>query len=134
MMQITKRLDRNVIFITHEGSPERDSEGRIVSITMALSEGTANQVGLRLNEVWWMRDLDGKRSIAIRPCRQRRPMKSRLFDGATPEFEWHYNPDTLVGEGITDWFEAWQANKGKRIPLPAQAKTTTSSVGGMKKR
>jgi len=132
IMQITKRLDRNVIFITHEGSADRDTEGRVISVTMALSEGVANQVGLRLNEVWWMRDTDGKRFIAVRPCRQHKPMKSRLFDAPQMEFEWHYSPDTQVGEGIADWFEAWQANKGKRIPLPVQAKSTLSK-GGHKK-
>lgn len=132
LTKITKKLDRNIIFITHENAPERDAEGRVVSITMALSENTANQVGIFLNEVWWMRDLDGKRSIAVRPCRQRKPMKTRLFTGDAKEFDWHYNPNTLVGEGIADWFHSWQANGGKQIPLPAVAKATTSR-GGVKK-
>jgi hypothetical protein len=134
VMTVTKRLGRNVIFLTHEAAPDRDTEGRIVSITMALSEGTANQVGLRLNEVWWMQDTNGVREISVRPCKQRKPMKSRLFltEGNKTTFTWHYNPETLIGEGIADWFHMWQANAGKKIPLPA-APVVTKSKGGMKK-
>ncbi len=134
IMQITKRLDRNVVFITHEASAERDAEGRPTSVTMALSEGVANQVGLRLNEVWWMRDHESKRSIAVRPCRMRRPMKSRLFDAKVPEFDWHYDPDTHVGEGIADWFEAWQRNGGKRLPLPVSKLATIGKTGGVARK
>jgi len=45
---------------------------------------------------------------------------------------WHYNPDTQVGEGIADWYHAWQAGGGKRLPLPVRASSTTSR-GGTKK-
>jgi hypothetical protein len=132
MMTITKRAKRNMIFISHEGTPSRDDDGRILSISLMLSEGSANQVGSRINEVWWMRDHNNVRSIAVRPCHQRKPMKTRLFvaDKAT-EFVWHYDPETQVGEGIADWWAAWQANGGKRIPLPTRVSTT--SRGGMKK-
>jgi hypothetical protein len=132
MMQITKRLNRNILFLTHENAPERDLEGRVTSITMALSEGTANQVGLRLNEVWWMKDNNGSREISIRPCQLRKPMKSRLFIGDKTTFTWHYNPETLIGEGIADWFHAWQHNGGKKIPLPTVA-IHARSKGGVKK-
>ena len=131
LMLITKRLNRNIVFLTHEGSADRDSEGRILSITMALSEGTANQVGLRLNEVWWMKDNNGIREISIRPCQLRKPMKSRLFLGDKTTFTWHFNPETLVGEGIADWFHAWQEH-GKKIPLPTHGKSLTTK-GGAKK-
>lgn len=133
LMRITKQLDRNLILITHEATPDRDAEGNIVSISMALSEGTANQVGLRLNEVWWMSDVRNERKIAIRPVRNRRPMKTRLFIGDKPEFTWHYDPETGAGEGIADWFHQWQGNGGRKIPLPARVVSTTSRGAASKK-
>lgn len=124
LMKVCVENSRNLILITHEGSADRDDEGRILSVTMALSEGTANQVGLRFNEVWWMQDTGTERRVAVRPCRMRKPMKTRMFNADKMEFTWHYNPDTQVGEGIADWYHAWQENGGKRIPLPSRAVAT----------
>jgi hypothetical protein len=100
---------------------------------MSLSAGVANQVGLRFNEVWHLSDTGTERRIAIRPCRLRKPMKTRLFVNDKPEFVWHYNPETLVGEGIADWYHAWQEGKGKKLPLPARAAQTTSRGGATKR-
>lgn len=122
---------RHLILITHEGSADRDTEGRIVSVTMAISEGVANQVGLRFNEVWHLTDNGKERVIAVRPCRLRKPMKTRLFKAAQPEFVWHYDPDNQIGEGIADWYHAWQEGGGKKIPLPSRSVATTSK--GVKK-
>ena len=120
LMKLCADHKRHLILITHEGSADRNDEGAIVSVTMALSEGTANQVGLRFNEVWWVNDNGKDRTIAIRPCRMRKPMKTRLFDATQPEFVWHYNPDTQEGEGIADWYGAWKDGGGRRLPLPAR--------------
>jgi len=119
LMTITKRQKRNIIFVTHEAAAERDPSGNVVSITMSLSEGTANQVGLRLNEVWWMSDDGKQRKIAVRPCRLRSPMKTRMWDATRAEFTWRYDPMTQEGDGIADWFQRWQASGGKKLPMPA---------------
>lgn len=116
----------HLILTTHEGSADYDSEGNMTSVTMALSSGTANAVGLRFSEVWHLSDTGTERRIAIRPCRLRKPMKSRLFQSDKPEFVWHYDPDTDTGEGIADWYHAWQAGNGKKLPLP------TNNRGGKK--
>lgn len=110
---ITARLGRNLIFTTHEGAPELDDNGAIVSITMILSTNLAAQIGLRINEVWHLSDADGKaRVISVRPHTRMRPMKTRLFDaGNAVKFDWHDG-------GIADWWHAWQSNGGKKIPLP----------------
>jgi AAA domain len=129
LMRLCSEYKRHLILITHEGSADRNDEGSVVSVTMALSEGTANQVGLRFNEVWWVSDTGTERRIAVRPCRMRKPMKTRLFHSDKPEFVWHYNPDSQVGEGIADWYHAWQANKGRKLPLPARAASTLSRGG-----
>ena len=86
-----------------------------------LSDGVANQVGLRFNEVWHVVDNGKDRVIALRPCRLRKPMKTRLFNADKPEFIWHYDPNTQVGEGIADWYHAWQASGGRKLALPARA-------------
>jgi hypothetical protein len=132
IMRLCMEHKRHLILTTHEGTADRTDTGVITSVTMALSEGTANAVGLRFNEIWHLSDTGTERRIAVRPCRLRRPMKTRLFDATQPEFVWHYNANTLVGEGIADWYHAWQEGKGKKLPLPSRASATTSR-GGSKK-
>jgi len=129
IMRVCAEHKRHLILITHEGAADRNSEGVPISVTMALSEGTANQVGLRFNEVWNLSDTGTERRIAIRPCRLRKPMKSRLFVSDKPEFVWHYDADTQQGEGIAEWYHAWQAGGGKKLALPV----ATPSRGVIKK-
>jgi hypothetical protein len=81
MLSLTAKANRNIIFTTHEGSPDTDEDGHVQSITMILSTNLANQIGLRINEVWHLRDTDGKqRTISVRPHSRYTPMKTRLFD------------------------------------------------------
>jgi hypothetical protein len=126
VMRICSLHKRHLILVTHEGTGERDPEGHITSVTMALSEGVANQVGLRFNEVWHVTDTGSEHRIAVRPCRMRKPMKTRMFSADKPEFVWHYNPDTQEGDGIADWYRVWQSGEGKRMPLPTRVSATTS--------
>jgi hypothetical protein len=126
IMRICSLHKKHLILVTHEGNADRNTEGVITSVTMALSDGVANQVGLRFNEVWHVTDTGTEHRIAVRPCRLRKPMKTRLFSADKPEFEWRFNPDTLVGEGIADWYHEWQKGTGKRLPLPTRVSATTS--------
>lgn len=132
VMQMCALHKRHLILVTHEGNADRSEDGVVTSIPMALSDSVANQVGLRFNEVWHVSDTGTEHRIAIRPCRLRKSMKTRLFINDKPEFVWHYNPDTLIGEGIADWYSQWQDGNGKKLPLPTRAKATTSK-GGTKK-
>lgn len=131
MLAITARLKRNLIFTTHEASPQTDDLGNIISITMILSENLANQIGLRINEVWHLADTStDARVISVRPHTRMKPMKTRMFNaGNAQKFTWHFDANTLVGEGIADWWHAWQENGGKKIPLPSVAKSTTTKGG-----
>jgi hypothetical protein len=134
LLAITARLGRNVIFVTHEGSPMLNDDGNVESITMVLSENLANQIGLRINEVWHLADADGRsRWISVRPHTRTKPMKTRMFDtSSATRFVWHFNADTMLGEGIADWWHAWQENGGKKLALPSVARATTTK-GGVKK-
>lgn len=118
-MRLTKRLNRHIILICHEDSPTTDDKGVVLHITLALGGKQTNQIALTLNEVWWMADTGKERRIAVRPCRNRKPMKSRMFDGSTsPEFLLKYDAGKWSGDGIESWFKAWQGSGGRKLPLP----------------
>lgn len=119
IMQICSELKKHLIVITHEGAADKDTDGTTTEITMSLSSSLANDVSLRFNEVWWMKDTGTERIIYTRPFLVYKPMKSRMFQNRqSPQFTWHYDADALKGEGITDWFDQWQQNGGVKIPLP----------------
>lgn len=117
-MRLTKRLNKHIIFVAHEDTPTTNDDGVILFITLALGGKQTNQIALALNEVWWMTDTGKERKIAVRPCRTRKPMKSRMFDGTGLEFTWKYNADKWSGDGIETWFKAWQENDGRKLSLP----------------
>lgn len=119
LMRLTKRLNRHIIFISHEDTATVDDKGVVQFISLALGGKQVNQIALSLSEVWWMQDTGKERRIAVRPCRTRKPMKSRMFDATTsPEFVWKYNAEDWKGHGIKDWFEAWKKGSGRKIQLP----------------
>jgi len=118
-MRLTKRLGRHIIFISHEDTPTTDSNGIVQFISLALGGKQVNQIALTLSEVWWMQDTGKDRMIAVRPCRTRKPMKSRMFSATTsPEFVWKYKAEEWKGDGIETWFEAWKKGGGTKLPLP----------------
>lgn len=118
LIAITGRLKRNIIIITHEGRPDTSTEGHILNIPMALSKSPANQLGARLNEMWHMSDTGKEHRIAVRPCRNRTAMKTRMWNATQEEFTWRYDPMTHTGEGLAKWFAAWKEGGGKKLPLP----------------
>jgi len=131
MLGITAKLRRNIIFTTHEGAPDVEDDG---NITMILSTNLANQIGLRINEVWHLADLNGtSRVISVRPHTRMKPMKTRMFRADhLVKFNWYYNANTNTGEGIADWWHAWKENSGNKIDLPSIPRATASK-GGAKK-
>ena len=119
LMKLTHKHNRHVIFITHEAAPEMDDNGNTTGITMALNKGAANQLGMKLNEMWHLSDNGKSHTIAVRPVRMRRPMKTRMWDAQkAPEFEWKFNPVTREGGTIAQWFETWRAGGGAKLALP----------------
>ena len=119
IMQVCSETKKNLVVITHEGAEHLDDDGRTIEVTMALSRALASDVSLRFNEVWYMRDSGKERQIYVRPFGVFRPMKSRMFETTQEQrFTWHFNADTLEGDGIAEWFGRWQLGGGKKIPLP----------------
>lgn len=117
-MRLTKRLNRHIILVAHEDTATVDDKGVVQFVTLALGGKQTNQIALALNEVWWMSDTGKDRKIAVRPCRTRKPMKTRMFDGTNLEFVWKFNADKWSGDGIESWFKAWQENGGRKLALP----------------
>lgn len=119
LMRLTKRLNRHIIFIAHEDTPTTDDKGVVQFITLALGGKQTNQIALALNEVWWMRDTGKERWLALRPCRTRKPMKSRMFDvSITPEFVWRYDATKWSGDGLESWFNKWKEGGCKKLAIP----------------
>ena len=119
LLKLCAKTHTNLIVTTHEGSPSYGDDGKVESITMILSENLANQMGLRFNEVWHLRDSGQARTISVRPHTKMRPMKTRMFNAVTPQFTWHFDANTLTGEGISDWWLAWKQGGGKKLALPS---------------
>lgn len=118
LLKVTGVLNRHMIFIAHEDKPVTNKNGEVMYISIMLGSSLNEQIPIDLSEIWNLHDTGHERKIAIRNCRMRKPLKSRMFINSTdPEFEWTYNADKDEGEGIADWYEAWVANGGK-IPLP----------------
>ena len=133
LLRLCARLHVNLIVTTHEGSPNLDDDGKIESITMILSENLANQMGLRFNEVWHLRDGGATRIISVRPHSRMKPMKTRMFLADKPQFSWHFDANSLIGEGISDWWLAWRQGGGKKLSLPSVS-LAMASKGGAKKK
>ena len=120
ILQICVECRVNLIVIAHEGAPDKTEDGVTTGVTISLSNSIASDVSLRFNEVWYMRDSGNTRTIYLRPWGVVRPMKSRMFitQGAVSSFVWNYDADAQAGEGITDWWQAWNDNGGRKIALP----------------
>jgi len=121
LLRVTGEANRHMIFIAHEDKPEKNDQGQVMFISIMLGSSLNEQVPINISEVWGMEDTGKLRRIAIRPCRQRKPMKSRMFrtgKGYDPEFEVTYDAETGEGERISDFIDAWIANDGMKIDPP----------------
>jgi hypothetical protein len=122
VLRETGRAGAHVIFIAHEAEPEKNDQGVVLYITVMLGGQLPNQVALQLSEVWNMIDTGAARRISIRPCRSRKPMKSRMFESHDPkkiEFDWKYDVNTPDPKHeLGTWYDNWK-QAGKKIPIPA---------------
>lgn len=121
IFMVTKRYNKNVIFITHEAAPHTNDKGETLFITMALGGQLPILGSAQLSEVWHMTDGTKGRVIAVRPCRSFKPMKTRMFEATTsnPEFDWNYDiskPDPRME--IATWWKQWEDSGGQKIALP----------------
>lgn len=121
-LRVTGALGKNIVFICHEDTPKTDAAGAVQSITILLGGSLPEEVPLKISEVWHLADNDGRRVIGIRPYGQRVPMRTRMFrhEGRTTSFAFTYDQQTGRGDGIKDWYNAWQATGFDKIPVPSK--------------
>lgn len=121
IFMVTKRYNKNVIFITHEAAPHTNDKGETLFITMALGGQLPILGSAQLSEVWHLVDGTKGRIIAVKSCRGFKPMKTRMFTATSeqPEFEWKYsidNPNPKME--IATWWNEWKENGGQKIVFP----------------
>jgi len=105
--------------ISHEDSPTTNAQGEVLYIGMLLGSDLPDKAGLQMTEIWNIVDIGTGRRIMVRPARQRKPIKTRMFLADTPEFMWQYDqnkPDPK--HTIAYWYDQWAANGFQKIPLP----------------
>jgi hypothetical protein len=123
VLRLTGQYSKHCIFIAHEDSPTKTDEGTVLFVSIALGGSLPDSVPIDFSEVWGVYEVGGKgRHIGIRPCRSRKPMKTRIFaTDKDPEFPYTYNPDLLKGDGIETWWKMWLFNNKNKIPLPGSS-------------
>jgi GTPase SAR1 family protein len=119
MLRLCQAYDKHLIVIAHEGAKEKDDHGQVVSIPMYLGGQLPAQASVRFSEVWALYELARNKTVAIRACRGRGPIKTRIFvTSGESEFQWRYNPEQDSGMTIAQWHEQWLENGKRKIPLP----------------
>lgn len=121
VLAMTSKHNTNVFFIAHEDAPVMNDEGVVLHITLSLGGKLPEQTALDFSEVWCVQDMGvGRdRRIIFRPARNRKPMKTRMFDTSSEaEFSWQFDPDTQEGMTIASWYEQWKANGFRKIAVP----------------
>ena len=119
VIKATGALGKHCIFIAHEDSPQKDELSGAMMVSILVGGKMQSEIPIKLSEVWHMEDTGKDRKITIRSSRLRKPMKSRMFvQSGNSDFTWKFNPESWEGEGIEAWYDAWNKNSGKKIPLP----------------
>ena len=123
LLRVTGRYNVHVCIISHEDEPKTNEQGEILYITMMLGGKLVQSTSLHLSEVWWMQDdKAGGHRVAIRPCRQRKPMKTRMFDASSePEFPLDYDPfrwQDISQNPLALWWSLWEKGDGSKLHLP----------------
>jgi len=121
VLRATASVGKHCWFTAHEDEMKTNSKGEPLYATLTMSGKAINGSGLNVSEIWHMRMKDKKWHISIAPCRNRRPMGSRMFDiTGEPEFQLKFDPDLGPDQphSIATWFNKYQDGGRKKLPLP----------------
>lgn len=120
LLRVTAKHGVHLILTAHEADPVLDTEGAVQYITIMLGGKLVNNNTWRLSEIWYMAQDGDKRTLAVRPTRKRRPMKTRMFSGkGAPEFELRYDADQPDKGQMTiaSFYYEW-VKTGEKVPVP----------------
>jgi phage nucleotide-binding protein len=114
ILRLTAKYNKHVVFVAHEAAPQMNDNGVVTGITIALGGQLTSSAPVDFSEVWCLEDTGKTRRILIRPARNKKPCKTRMFvtTGAL-EFTWNH-----TGSELADWYDEWKAGKYKKLPLP----------------
>jgi hypothetical protein len=119
LIKVTGAANKHVVLIAHEDVPVKDEMTGAMMVSILVGGKMQSEIPIKLSEVWHLEDTGKDRKITIRSSRLRKPMKSRMFiQSGESSFTWKFNPETWEGEGISNWFDTWIENEGKKIKLP----------------
>jgi hypothetical protein len=125
--KVAMEHDCHIMFISHESEKtKKDREGKDLPTEhfVMLGGSLKTLTTIRLSEVWSMTKETSGRKIWIQAMSTRKPMKTRMFNTLQGNsFVWKYDPENPdnpinVGMRISDWFDAWVKNNGKKIDQP----------------
>jgi len=137
LLRVTGRYNCHCCIISHEDEPKISDAGEVLYITMMLGGKLVSNVSLQLSEVWFMSESSGEKKLAIRPCRSRKPMKTRMFvANSNPEFPVSFNPDLwedLDNNPIAKWWNEWEKGGGAKLSLPSVASKPALKTVSVKK-
>lgn len=119
LITLTGKLNKHIVLIAHEGAAELSESGGVLEYPLGLGGQLPTLLPNLMSEVWYMHDMGKERKIMIRPGRQRKHMKTRMFTTTGDvEFTWNYDADKGTGAGIATWFDAWVIGGQHKLPLP----------------
>lgn len=124
LLRVTARVNRHVCFICHEDTPEKETDDnnrqRVVRVTLLLGGTLPSEVPLQISEIWYMRELNGRREIFLRPFGVIVPMRTRMFrTDKKSSFVWDYNMYDKTGRTVAQMIEQWRAGgPGFKLPVP----------------
>lgn len=129
LLRVTAKHGVHLVLTAHEAdaTTRKDEKGNdiIDFITVMLGGQLMNNMTYRLSEIWYMSERSGNRFLAVRPVRQRRPMKTRMFSGLDdPEFRLAYDAEKPDKGQMTiaKWYDQWAAGGYVKIPVPGSKK------------
>ena len=118
-IKATGAFNKHCIVIAHEDAPQKDDLTGAMMVSILVGGKMQSEIPIKLSEVWHLLDTGKDRKITVRSSRLRKPMKSRMFKmDESSDFNWSYDAESWEGEGIKEWYDAWVANEGRKIPLP----------------
>jgi len=125
LLRVTAKHGVHLILTAHEAdaSTRKDDMGNdiIDYVSVMLGGQLVNNMTYRLSEIWYMSESSGKRMLAVRPVRRRRPMKTRMFSGLdAAEFELTDDADKPDKGQMTiaSWYDKWADGGYEKINVP----------------
>lgn len=137
ILRVTAKHNVHCIITAHEDDPtmRKDDRGNDVIdyVGVQLGGKTVNNMSWRLSEIWFM-DINragNKRTVAVRPSLNHKPMKTRMFAySGAPFFTLDYDaeqPDAASPHTIAAFYDEWAAGGYAKLTVPGSKPGTRGS-------